>query len=177
MTTDARRLSLDEKLELIQGRARRLGFRRHDLEDAVQEVAIAVLEFTFDPARSNGATETTALITVIDRRLKSLLRSERRYAGLLARAAGHLSVACDGLDDGPCCEEDAVDSILIEDAVAEIVDQMDAEMQQVCQLLMDGKSTTAIADELGYGWHRVNRIVSAIRQRFESAGLNPTAFE
>jgi hypothetical protein len=67
MTHEAQQLSLDDKLNLIKSRARLLGFRRHDLEDAVQEVMLAVLEFEYAPEKSNGATETTALTTVIDR--------------------------------------------------------------------------------------------------------------
>lgn len=36
MTNATERLSLDDKLNLIKSRARLMGFRRHDLEDAVR---------------------------------------------------------------------------------------------------------------------------------------------
>ena len=89
MTHNAERLSLEEKLDLVKSRARIMGFRRHDLEDAVQEVMLSVLEFQYDPEQPNGGTETTALITVIDRRLLILKRAKRRYAGLVDRATAN----------------------------------------------------------------------------------------
>ena len=78
MTNAVEQLTLNEKLNLIKTRARLMGFRRHDLEDAVQEVMLEVLEFKYEPEKSNGATETTALTTVIDRKLVSLTRVNRR---------------------------------------------------------------------------------------------------
>jgi transposase-like protein len=47
---------------------------------------------------------------------------------------------------------------------------MDDDMQQVCRLLMDGRSENAIAEQLGMGWQRVARLVSRIRERLETAG-------
>ena len=61
-------------------RAKRLGIRRHDLEDAQQEIVLDVLDFRFDAAKSNGACERTALTSLIDRRLMTMLRAKRRYA-------------------------------------------------------------------------------------------------
>ena len=82
MTNATERLSLIEKLNLIKSRARLQGFRRHSLEDAVQEVALVVLEFEYDAEKSNGATETTALVTVIDRRLKRVtLKAKKTSLG------------------------------------------------------------------------------------------------
>ncbi|MBX3452480.1 MAG: sigma-70 family RNA polymerase sigma factor [Planctomycetaceae bacterium] len=177
MTIAAERLTLEQKLDLIRSRARRLGFRRHDLEDAVQEVMLAILEFEYDPDKSNGATETTALTTVIDRRLKTLLRSQKRYAGLLSRATDQLAVACQGFDDGPYCEEAGGLERVASAELDEILSSMDEEMQEVCRLLMEGLSTTGIAEQLGMGWHRANRIVDTIRERLQAAGLNPTDVE
>ncbi len=48
------------KVDLIRTRARRLGVRRHDLEDAQQEIALDVQKFHFKSAKSNGACERTA---------------------------------------------------------------------------------------------------------------------
>jgi len=174
MTNASVRLTLDEKLGLIRSRARRLGFRRHDLEDSVQEVMLAVLEFEYDSEKSNGATEATALTTIIDRRLKTLLRSQQRYAGLLSRAADRLAAECQGYDDGPVCDEASGVERVASAELDQVLASMDSEMQQVCQLLMDGLSTAGIAEQLGMGWHRANRIVEAIRDRLQAAGLNPT---
>ena len=171
MTNNAERLTLEEKLDLVKSRARIMGFRRHDLEDAVQEVMLSVLEFVYDPENSKGATETTALTTVIDRRLALLIRAKRRYAGLLNRAAAYLAADHQGFEDGPCIEDDAAEHRLTSEEVASIIATMDDDMQQVARLLMDGLSTKAVAEQVDMSWHRADRIVNAIRERLEAAGF------
>lgn len=173
MTHETPRLSLDDKLNLIKGRARLLGFRRHNLEDAVQEVMLAVLEFEYAPEKSNGATETTALTTVIDRRLKLLKRANRRYRGLIERAAEQLAAEYQGCDDGPCQQERAGEERVLSGEVEAAIVAMDEELQRVCRLLMEGLSTKGIAEELRMGWHRANRLVTAIREQLAAAGFNP----
>ena len=57
MTNNAERLTLEEKLDLVKSRARIMGFRRHDLEDAVQEVMLspsALNSFSLRIARIRG---------------------------------------------------------------------------------------------------------------------------
>ena len=70
----------DWKVELFRMCAKRLGIRRHDLEDVQQEIVLDVLDFRFDAAKSNGACERTALTSLIDRRLMTMLRGKRRYS-------------------------------------------------------------------------------------------------
>ncbi len=171
MTNNAERLTLEEKLNLVKSRARIMGFRRHDLEDAVQEVMLSVLEFQYDPEQPNGGTETTALTTVIDRRLSLLNRAKRRYAGLVDRASKNLAVECQGYEDGPFVDDDQAVQRLVSDEVETVIFSMDDEMQQVVRLLMDGLSTKAVAEQLDMSWHRADRIVTAIREHLEAVGF------
>lgn len=177
MTNNAERLTLEEKLDLVKCRARIMGFRRHDLEDAVQEVMLSVLEFEYDPEQPDGGAETTALTTVIDRKLVSLKRVNRRHARIAQWATDELAAKCQGLEDGPSSEDDRANHCLTKEEVACIIAKMDDDMQQVCQLLMDGQTTNAIAAQLGMGWERVVRLVSLIRERFAAAGFNSTDAE
>jgi hypothetical protein len=55
-----------------------MGFRRQDLDDVQQQVSIALLQFNFDEARSNGASERTAITAVIDRQLRKIRRSVKK---------------------------------------------------------------------------------------------------
>jgi len=48
------------KVLLIRARARRLKFRGQDLDEAVQEVALALIDFRFDSAHPSQASEQTA---------------------------------------------------------------------------------------------------------------------
>ena len=171
MTNNAERLTLEEKLNLVKSRARIMGFRRHDLEDAVQEVMLSVLEFQYDPEQPNGGTETTALTTVIDRKLVSLKRVNRRHARIARWATDELAARCQGFEDGPCIEDDLAEHRVTSEEVASIIATMDDDMQQVCQLLLDGQSENAIAEQLGMGWQRVARLVALIRERLETAGF------
>ena len=40
MDTTRNALTVEEKLDLIRSRAKRFGLRRHDLEDAIQDVML-----------------------------------------------------------------------------------------------------------------------------------------
>ena len=171
MENNNEKLSLEEKLELIRIRARRLGFCRHDLEDAIQEIAITILDFEYDPENEHGASESTALTTVIDNRLISLIRSQRSFTDLLSRVTDELVADYSGYEDGPC-ETQSLESSMLQIDLGTVMETMDEEMQQVCQRLMAGESIKAIAKTFGYGWHRVDRIVAQIRERLEAAGLN-----
>jgi integrase len=71
------------KLAWINSRARRMGFRRQDLDDVQQQVSIALLQFTFDPSKSNGASERTAITAVIDRQLRKIRRTRTRHVDRL----------------------------------------------------------------------------------------------
>ena len=73
------------KLELINRRTRQRGLRDDDFLDMQQLLVLEVLKFEFDPDKSNGATETTALTALIDRRLAMMRRGEQRCAGPVAR--------------------------------------------------------------------------------------------
>ncbi len=54
----------DWKVELIVGRARRMGFREDELGDVQQEVIPDVAAFRYDPSRAEGALEKAALTPV-----------------------------------------------------------------------------------------------------------------
>ena len=53
------------KVQLIISRATRLGFRRHDLEDVQQDVALAIIDFRFDPGQN--VAESTVLTALVDK--------------------------------------------------------------------------------------------------------------
>ncbi len=73
-----RRLVEQWKVELNERRARKKGFRPDEVDDVLQDVLPVVVAFRFEPERSNGATETTALVAVIDKRLAHIRRGHAR---------------------------------------------------------------------------------------------------
>lgn len=150
------------KVELIVERARKLGFRRDELEDVQQELILDVIAFEYDESRSNGATERTALTSLIDHRLKTIRRAQRRYQDHIEQLEPLPEV-----DERQDIEhqqrrldvEDAVNSLCEED-------------QELCRALAEGRSINEFAHANGCGWHTVKRRVNQVRDHFEVHGLD-----
>lgn len=148
------------QVDLIVGRARRLGFRGPDIEDALQDVAIELMGFRFDPAKANGASEATAMTSFIDFRLSKLRRKERRYREHLERLQQIRPQLPMVVEQGPL----ALD-------VREATAVLAPEEQQICRALSEGKQVTEIAETLGRSWFSVYRVIVRIRRRFADRGL------
>jgi DNA-directed RNA polymerase specialized sigma24 family protein len=153
------------KLDLIARRARRLGLRGPDIDDAVQELALDVLGFDFDAIRAGNATEPAVLAGVIDRRLASLLRSRDRYQMHLAR------LAADRKPDDEIDESQDLTHVDLRRDVQELICTLSEDDQLVCRRLMNGESLAEIADALDCGWHTVRRMLDRIRATFLAAGI------
>ena len=164
-------LTIEEKLELIRSRAVRFGIKRHDLEDAIQDVILDLLEFSPDPEKANGASESTILVTVIDRRLNKWLRSQKRYQGMLERCEAMLPS-----DEELTTESDIETSDVGIDVSTLLADLPEFE-QQVGQLLSEGKNATSIARKLGVKRPVVCEAMEFIRERFLAAGLGDEVVE
>ena len=148
------------KVDLIVKRAKCMGFRSHELEDVQQELILDVMRFRFDPARANGAKEATALVALIDNRLRNLVRSCVRYLAHRNRFGREVEEAYEPI----AVLERALD-------VTSVVASLPERERQVCRGLGLGETRSAIASRLGLGWHTVNRIIGRIRQRFQETGL------
>ena len=164
MDTQQNSLTIEEKLELIRLRAIQFGLTRHDLEDAVQEIMVDLLEFTPDPEKTNGACESTILIAVIDRRLMEWLRTRKRYQNMVDRCA----------DLSPANAEIIPEALSRVDTcfdVQETIAGLPEFEQSVCQLLSAGNSVFAIARELNCDRRHVQQAMETIRARMADAGL------
>ena len=159
------------KAALIVSRAIRIGFRRHDLEDVQQQIVVAILDFEFDPAKSNGASEATAITALIDKQLKAIQRARARYSKRVvehtdeSREKASMSLA-DRYSAGQVAQ-----SLDVREAVADLPPPE----QQICTALADGLSVNEIARALGVGWHTIRRQVCGIRGYFEFLGLDGNA--
>lgn len=147
------------KVNLIISRAKRCGFKPHELPDALQEAVLVVLEFKYDPDHAQGATERTALVAVIDNRLRKMKRAATRYRTHLERLG----------DSATEFSRDEIDTRAMD--VASAIGDLSPREQQVCRGLADGLSVAQMAKWMGCGWHTVDRIIRRLRQRFEELGL------
>lgn len=158
-------LTIEAKLDLIRSRAIRFGLKRHDLEDAVQDVIVDLLEFTPDPEKANGASESTILVTVIDRRLMKWLRAQKRYQDMVDRCGAMLTS-----DEELAFESSVEPSDTAIDVASLLADLPDFE-RQVGRMLSEGHNATSVARELGVMRSVVCEAMTIIRERFASAGL------
>jgi len=151
----------------ISSRARRMGFRGHDIEDIQQQIRLVLMEFEFDNEKANGASSRTAITSVIDRQLRFMRRTRLRYND---HVTGSESLPSDVVDAS--CAVDAVKHINMSEDLAIARSQLSPLAQRICDALSDGQSINEIAQAIGLSWHTVNKHVATIRECFASFGLS-----
>ena len=82
-TTKSNRPTERNIAKWISSRARRMGFRGHDIEDVQQQIMLVLMDFRLDAEKANGASSQTAITSVIDRQPASLLDSSFRGVGII----------------------------------------------------------------------------------------------
>ncbi|MCA9028405.1 MAG: sigma-70 family RNA polymerase sigma factor [Planctomycetaceae bacterium] len=162
------------KLELVRKRARRMGFQAADIDDAVQEIYFELLDFKYDPAGANAATEETVVTRLIDNRLRMMRRKETRYQNRLeeihhaARPAIHTTVDEPDERQEPAYEECPSAVLDVRDALT----SLDAPERVVCKLLGEGNTIRDVARILGCSQTTVRTHVDKIREQFSELGLH-----
>jgi hypothetical protein len=171
MRNDYGQLVEEWKVDLILDRARRKGFRSHELEDVQQDVIQAVMDFRFEPEKSNGATENTALTALIDKQLTFVQRGRARHHKHHERFRELM-----GVRDGQPIQDIMVDSQ--ERAVSLMLDLREAvarltpQEQDICAALFRGENRFNIAKALGVSRYELDRIIERIREQFQARGLD-----
>ena len=157
------------KVKLINRRALRMGFRRDELDDALQQIVPHVTHFVFDPTKSNGACEQTVLVALIDQQLKTMVRTRSRYRGHVERLRQDRSVMATNAEvpTAAICPEQYEMVLDVQLTVAALPPRERA----ICTALSEGRSLAQIAQALGCDWHTVRRAVQDIRTRFQAIGL------
>ncbi len=156
----------DWKIDLALGRIRAMGFAVDDWPDLMQELVITMLDFRYEPAKSNGAVEETALFAVVSRRLLHLLRTRCRGNALLKRYAR----LC-GPDDEPMEYPFHPTSAVTAKDIANARQGLSEFDNRVCSAVASGANRSEIARELGCDWHTVDKAIGRIAAHFTAAGL------
>lgn len=146
------------KVEMAIRRARRMGFRRHDLEDAVQELLLTIVGFVYDPERAGGRSELQALCGLLDRRLIDMRRTLRRQA--------KFSEPMPAVEHGvPSADQDlSLDMRLL-------VERMPRADREICKYLGLGFTPLEIAGKTELSAWDVRTRVDALRVKFREYGL------
>lgn len=133
-------------------------------DDVMQELAIVVHRFHFDPAKAGTASQETILCRAMDDRIRTLVRSH-------ARRMAHQDRLCQ-------MAHPTLDTYLPEDAAADnelgqIIAQLTPLQQEICQGLMKGKTVRQIAEQTHLAWTTIERHIGQIRAALLEKGINP----
>jgi RNA polymerase sigma factor (sigma-70 family) len=152
------------QVELAARRIRAWRFRGADIDDAMQEAVLALLDHVYDPQAWHGATEKQAALAVIERRLGMIRRRERRYRQRVEQWQS--SRESTDQEPSPPVEELALD-------LGTVLTAMPERTRQVGRGLLEGESLNEIAIRLRISWSAVRREVFRLRAVLQRAGLDP----
>lgn len=158
----------DWKADLIIQRARRKGFRPDEIQEVQQEVAVAVMAFRFDSDKANGASERTAIISLIDKQLTFIIRGRARRHKAMQRYRDEV------LGHEPTATEHAEHERLwdMQQDVRHSLNQLPERDRAVCEALANEAPRVQIAKDLGVSRYEVDRIIDRIRDTFRGWGLD-----
>ena len=159
----------DWKFDLMVARARRMGFRGDDLEDALQNLAMEVIAFRYDPERARGRKESTVLTELFDFRLRDMRRKQQRDTkrdDLVAKEQRR--------NDTDFAAAERISSKAEISILSETLAPFD---QKVLEQLLDGKSISDIAAKLDCRWHTARDSVKRIEEKLRQKGLIPPGYE
>ena len=159
------------KMDLALKRARKRRFGPDELEDAQQDLIQAMLNFKYEPARSNGATETTVITALIDNRLSLIRRGQtrrRKHEDLYRETRG-------SFEGKPIPDKvDPIDAraMALEFDMDEVMDRLTTLEQVICIRLSRGDSRLQISIALRLSRYALDRLIKGLREKFEAWGFD-----
>ena len=164
-------LAEEWKVDLIVARAKQKGFRNGELEDVQQDIIQAVVDFEYDPKRSNGATESTALTALIDRQLMFIKRGRARR-----HKHDQKYRELNGIRDGEVLvekhEPDHTRRLAMKSDVWDGFSRLMPIQQSICLGIMRDESRTQIAKSLGVSRYEVEKQIAHIEELFRLLNLD-----
>lgn len=158
------------KVTLALSRIKALGFPERDWPDLMQDLAVVILEFQYDPNHDKGASEQTVLYAVISLYLLHRMRDLYRHRERFAEYLHSLGVRDDGSYVGPdpCIETDYGLGPDVEHALSGL-SRFD---RAVAAGLAAGMSKAALARKLDCEWNTIQKATLRIGKCFGQFGLN-----
>ena len=161
------------KARLALARIKAMRFPRSDWPDLMQELAILIFRFDYDPDRKNGAKEETALFAAMNRHLLFLMRGRCRDRKGFEKYLRSLGIREDGSYIGPepCFEIDIPLGMDVRQAIQGLTP---FDRAVACDLAI-GMNRGAIARKLDCDWKTVNKAVQRIGAHFQELGIDAEA--
>lgn len=152
------------QIKMAMGRLKHFGVPLREWEDAMQELAIEIIQFRFDPERAKAASEETILCRLLDNRIRELARANGRRQACMDR----LSLMAHPVEDLATPDRAAEEGEL-----RELVGQLTPVQQEICRRLLADEAPDRIGREMGHDWHFVKRQIAAIRVFLSERGIRP----
>ena len=150
------------QIKLAMSRLTYFGVPTAVWEDAMQELAIVIFKFRYDPAKAGKASERTALCRRLDRCIKMMARQNGRLVAFHVRLKEMTT---------PTEDHYTPDVAAMDEEVRTAIGELTPFQREICKDLASGLSVWQIAKARGCNWHTVQRQVAHIRRRFEKRGL------
>jgi DNA-binding CsgD family transcriptional regulator len=151
------------RIKLAIARMRRFRVPQNSWEDTMQELAIVIHEFRFDPDKAHAASERTILCRALDNCIRMLARGNARRLAMLDR----LGQMTQHVEDAH-----RPDDVAAEAEVRQLVAELTPKQQEICRALMNGESVYGIARRTGKHYETVCRHARRIRQVFIDRGFD-----
>ena len=156
------------KVDLIERRARAMGFSEDEIPDLQQDIILHLLGFEYD--EKVGATENTAVQRIIDRKLSNARRDKKRQV----RRLNYESVSLENADTSGLTQRGTLEaerSDLRLDLRAAMAGLPELE-RAVCEGLLRGESKSEIAVACGCSNANITKAVRRLRKILHARGLD-----
>lgn len=153
------------QIKLAIARIQKFGVPPHGWDDAMQELAVMIRRFRFDPAKAHAASEETITCRMIDFRIRMLLRRDLRHQALVERV-GQMRIET---EDRQRPEEPTIANDLMRHAMTELTPKQ----QEICRALMNDENPQQIAERTGRDPTTVREHVRHIRRVLAKRGFDP----
>lgn len=151
------------QIRLAIARLKRFGIPLQAWDDVMQELAILIIDFHYDPEKAGGACERTAVCRRVDNRIRMLARAESRYRRRLNALADLRHE--DEYEDPP-------ERAMVNVEIRQLIQSFTPRQQEVCRRLIDGENVHQIATALGHSWDTIEREVLRIREALVDGGFD-----
>ncbi len=152
------------QIKLALSRIQKFGMPPDVWDDAMQELAIMIRRFRFDPAKAYAASEETITCRMIDFRIRMLLRRDIRRQSLIERV-GQMRIETE--------DRERPDEPVLAGELRHAMAQLTPKQQEICRALMDGDNPHQIAERTGRDPSTIREHVRHIRRVLAKQGFQP----
>jgi DNA-directed RNA polymerase specialized sigma24 family protein len=152
------------QIKLAFGRIKRFKLPPHTWDDVMQDLAIILWSFEFDPDKAGETKVETILTRMMDNHIRMLRRCYARHQTMLERLEEMLKMS----QPEPPIPDDLAAYGELHEAIAGLPELQ----QEVCKALMHGDSIQVIAQETGRAWSTIQFHVQCIKQVLSDKGFD-----